>query len=444
MMTRKDPLISIVGRPNVGKSTFFNRVIGYRKAITEDTPGVTRDRNYGSFDMGGRSFLLVDTGGFSSSEEDGFSRLIMKQIEASLEESAAVIFLLDGKEGVMPADRDIALLLRKLHKPVFYVINKVDSKKREENLIDFYELGADKLYAVSSAHGLGIGDLLEDICTRIEEEGAEDLEREEELPAAVTRIALVGKPNTGKSSVANCILGAERMIVSDIPGTTRDSVDSRITFNGRELVLIDTAGLRKKGKIYEKVEEYSVSSAVRSIERADVVNLIVDAEQGPGHQEGSIVHLILSRGKGLCIVINKWDLVADQFTYDTYRDMVYERIPHASFAPVVFSSAKLGTGIDGILDMDLAVYEQLTTRISTAALNKAFADFFARHDISFQKGKQVKIFYASQAKAMPPTFVLFSNQPRLVPDHYRRYLENSLREEFGFMGAPIRLVLKKK
>lgn len=443
-MTKKDPLISIVGRPNVGKSTFFNRVIGYRKAITEDTPGVTRDRNYGSFDMGGRSFLLVDTGGFSSSEEDGFSRLIMKQIEASLEESSAVIFLLDGKEGVMPADRDIARTLRKVHKPVFYVINKVDSKKCEENLIDFYELGADKLYTVSAAHGLGIGDLLDDICTGIKEESAEEPEREEPHPAAVTRIALVGKPNTGKSSVANCMLGAERMIVSDIPGTTRDSVDSQITFNGTELVLIDTAGLRKKGKIYEKVEEYSVSSAVRSIERADVVNLIVDAEQGPGHQEGGIVHLILSRGKGLCIVINKWDLVADRFTHDTYRAMVYERIPHASFAPVVFSSAKLGTGIDDILDMDLAVYEQLTTRISTAALNKAFGDFFARHNISYQKGKQVKIFYASQAKAMPPTFVLFSNQPRLVPDHYRKYLENSLREEFGFMGVPIRLVLKKK
>jgi GTP-binding protein len=443
MMNKIERLISIVGRPNVGKSTFFNRVIGYRKAITEDTPGVTRDRNYGSFDMGGRSFLLVDTGGFSSSEEDGFSKLIMKQIEASLKESAAVIFLLDGKEGVMPADRDIARMLRKLHKPVFYVVNKMDSKKREEGLVDFYELGAGTLYPVSSAHGLGLGDLLEDICKGIEEGGAEE-EGEEETRSSVTRIALVGKPNTGKSSVANCILGSERMIVSDIPGTTRDSVDSRIVYNGRELALIDTAGLRKKGKIYEKVEEYSVSSAVRSIERADVVNLVVDAAEGLGHQEGSIAHLILSRGKGLCIVINKWDLVAGQFTQEKYRDMVYERIPHASFAPVVFSSAIEGTGIDGILDMDLAVYEQLTTRIGTAALNKAFADFFARHDISYQKGRQVKIFYASQAKALPPTFVLFSNHPRLVPDHYRRYLENSLRDEFGFMGAPIRLVLKKK
>lgn len=442
-MNRKERLISIVGRPNVGKSTFFNRVIGYRKAITEDTPGVTRDRNYGSFDMGGRSFLLVDTGGFSSSEEDGFSKLIMKQIEASLEESSAVIFLLDGKEGVMPADRDIARTLRKLHKPVFYVINKVDSQKREEGLIDFYELGADRLYPVSAAHGLGIGDVLEDICKGIEEDGDEE-DADGAVPAGITRIALVGKPNTGKSSVANCILGSERMIVSDIPGTTRDSVDSGITFDGRELVLIDTAGLRKKGKIFEKVEEYSVSSAVRSIERADVVNLIIDAAEGPGHQEGSIAHLIISRGKGLCIVINKWDLVEKEFTQEKYRDMVYERIPHASFAPVVFSSAIQGTGIEGIIDMDLAIYEQLTTRIGTAPLNKAFADFFARNEISYQKGRQVKIFYASQAKALPPTFILFSNHPRLVPDDYRRYLENSLRKEFGFMGAPIRIVLKKK
>ncbi len=441
-MSKKERLISIVGRPNVGKSTFFNRVIGYRKAITEDTPGVTRDRNYGTFELYGRNYLLVDTGGFSSSEEDGFSKLIMKQIEASLEESDAVIFLLDGKEGLMPADRDIARMLRKVHKPVFYVINKVDSKKREDALTEFFELGADKLYSVSAAHGLGIGDVLEDISSVIKHEEEDGSSEADEVRA--TRIALVGKPNTGKSSVANRVLGSERMIVSDIPGTTRDSVDSGIIFNGKELVLIDTAGLRKKGKIYEKVEEYSVSSAVRSIERADVVNLIIDAAEGPGHQEGSIAHLIISRGKGLCIVINKWDLVETQFTREKYRDMVYERIPHASFAPVVFASAKYGMGIDDILKLNLAVYEQLATRIPTAQLNNAFTEFIARHGISYQKGKQVKIFYASQAKAQPPTFVLFSNHPRLVPDHYRKYLENSLREHFGFMGAPIRLVLKKK
>ena len=340
-MTRKQRLISIVGRPNVGKSTFFNRVIGYRKAITEDTPGVTRDRNYGTFDMNGRNYLLVDTGGFSSSEEDGFSKLIMKQIEASLEESDAVIFLLDGKEGLMPADRDIARMLRKVHKPVFYAINKVDSKKREDDLVEFFEFGADKIYSISSAHGLGIGDLLDDVCSAIRDDEEED---EDISDAKATGIALVGKPNTGKSSVANCMLGSERMIVSDIPGTTRDSVDSGIIFEDRQLVLIDTAGLRRKGKIYEKVEEYSVSSAVRSIERADVVNMIIDAAEGPGHQEGSIAHLIISRGKGLCIVVNKWDLVEEQFTQEKYRDMIYERIPHASFAPVVFSSAKLGNG----------------------------------------------------------------------------------------------------
>jgi GTP-binding protein len=287
-----------------------------------------------------------------------------------------------------------------------------------------------------------MGDLLDDIL-----KGMEDGEGEETPGGAeefhVTRIALVGSPNTGNPLWPIASLAPERMIVSDIPAAPPviPWIPDRPRWKGA--CPHRHGGSEEEGEDPEKVEEYSVSSAVRSIERADVVNLIVDAAEGPGHQEGSIAHLIISRGKGLCIVINKWDLVKKEFTQEKYRDMVYERIPHASFAPVVFSSATRGTGIDGILDMDLAVYEQLTTRIGTAPLNKAFADFFARHDISYQKGKQVKIFYASQAKASPPTFVLFSNHPRLVPDHYRKYLENSLREEFGFMGAPIRIVLKR-
>ncbi len=438
----KKLVISVVGRPNVGKSTLFNRILGYKKAITEDTPGVTRDRNYGEFEYMGNYFTLIDTGGFEPSKEDGFSPLIEQQIRVSLEESDLAIFVLDGKEGIHPEDRDVADILRRWDKPVFFAINKVDSRKREEDLFDFYELGVEKLYPVSALHGMGIDDLLEDIveASRRIETGPE----EKPEPEGTVKIAFVGKPNTGKSSMTNRILGAERMIVSEVAGTTRDAIDSRFSFREKEIVLIDTAGLRKKSKIAVKVEEYSVSSAIRSIERAHVVNLIIDAKEGAGHQDGSITHLILSRGKGLCIVINKWDLMEDEAKQNEYKETIREKLPHASFAPIIFTSAKTGKNVEKILETDLAVYNQLTRRISTADINRAFGEFFAKLSISHQKGKQVKIFYASQAKASPPTFILFSNHPELIPDHYRRYLENSLRAKFGFTGAPLRLVFKKK
>jgi len=436
-------VISIVGRPNVGKSTLFNRILGFKKAITEDTPGVTRDRNYGEFDYAGVDFVLIDTGGFEPSKEDGFSPLIERQIWTSLDESDMAIFVLDGKEGILPEDRDVAKLLRKWEKPVFYAINKVDSKKREDGLVDFYEMGVGKLYPMSAVHGMGIDDLLEDIV-----DVARNIEKGIEVPTKADekaiKIAIVGKPNTGKSSITNRMLGTERMIVSDVAGTTRDAIDSRIVFKDKELVLIDTAGLRKKTKISLKVEEYSVSSAIRSIERADIVNLIIDGQEGPGHQEGSIAHLIISRGKGLCIIANKWDLMGNAVKEDEYRKMIRGKIPHASFAPVIFTSAKTGKNIGKILESNLKVHEQLTRRISTADINKAFGGFFDRLSISFQQGRQVKIFYASQTKSSPPTFILFSNYPELIPEHYKRYLENSIRAKFGFAGAPVRLVFKKK
>jgi GTP-binding protein len=436
------PIISIVGRPNVGKSTLFNRILGYKKAITEDIPGVTRDRNYGEFDYGGRDFILIDTGGFEPSKEDGFSPLIERQIRTSLDESDMVVFVLDGVEGILPEDRDVAMILRKGEKPVFYAVNKVDSTKREESLFDFYELGMEKFYPMSAEHGRGVDDLLEDIV-----DAAKHIDTETENSGAVegaVKIAFVGKPNTGKSSITNRMLGSDRMIVSDVPGTTRDSIDSRIAVKGKEIILIDTAGLRKKSKISMKVEEYSVSSAIKSIERANVVNLVIDGQEGIGHQEGSIAHLIISRGKGLCVVVNKWDLVDRAVKQDEYKQMVREKIPHAAFAPVIFTSAKTGKNIERILEDNFKVYEQLTRRISTSDINKAFGEFFDRLSISFQQGKQVKIFYVSQAKASPPTFILFSNHPELIPEHYKRYLENSIRKKFGFDGAPIRLVFKKK
>jgi len=459
------PVISIVGRPNVGKSTLFNRLVGYRKAITEDTPGVTRDRNYGEFEYSGTHFRLVDTGGFEPSKEEGYFPLMRQQIIASLEESSMIIFVLDGKEGLLPQDREIADGLRKYGKPIFYVANKVDSGKREVLVSEFYALGADKLYPISSLHGLGIDELLEDLVTSAKQTMGEEFqpagkkrtgpgrkkmtddattESVDNTVAGEIRIAFVGKPNTGKSSITNRLLGSERMIVSDVPGTTRDAIDSKIVFRDRELTLIDTAGLRRKSRIEIKVEEYSVASALRTMERADVVNLVIDADEGVSHQDGGIAHTIVTRGKGLCVVVNKWDLVEKKMTTEEYRRMVHERIPHTSFAPVIFTSAKTGKNLEKILEADLRIYGQLNRRIKTPALNKVLEELLERQSLSYQRGKKINIPYANQVKTMPPTFVFFANYPELIPEHYKRYLENSLRAKYGFQGAPIRLVFRKK
>lgn len=443
-MNRK-PIISIVGRPNVGKSSLFNRLIGYRKAITVDTPGVTRDRNYGDLEYAGYNFRLVDTGGFETVKEEGYFPLMRQQIIASLEESSMIIFLLDGKEGLVPQDLEIAKGLRKYGKPIFCVINKVDSGKREALVSEFYALGIEKLYPISSLHGLGIDELLEDLVKKWrvmsdEHQGATNTTRELEG----IRIALVGKPNTGKSSITNRLLGTERMIVSDVPGTTRDAIDSKIMFREKEIILIDTAGLRRKSRVEAKVEEYSVSLALKTIERADVVNLIIDADEGVSHQDGGIAHTIISRGKGLCVVVNKWDLVEKKMAMEEYRRMVYERIPHTRFAPVVFASAKTGKNLEKILETNLKTHIQLNRRIKTPALNKALEEMLQRQGLSYQQGKRINILYANQVKTMPPTFVLFTNFPNLIPEHYKRYLENSLREKYGFVGAPIRLFFRKK
>lgn len=437
------PIISIVGRPNVGKSTLFNRLLGYKKAITEDIPGVTRDRNYGEFEYSGMEFVLVDTGGFEPSKDEGYFPLVKKQIETSMEESAMIIFVLDGRDGMLPQDGEIGGILRRYEKPVFYVVNKVDSTKKAMDMSEFYALGIEKLYTLSALHGIGLEDLLEDLVHHgrlIEVEN----EVEEEGAGEGIKVAFVGRPNTGKSSIVNRLLGAERMIVSDVAGTTRDAIDTRILFKGKEVTLIDTAGLRRKSKVSGKIEEYSVSSALRTIERATVVNLVVDAEEGLSHQDASIAHLIVGQGKGICVVINKWDLVKHTANEQEYKKMTLERLPHAVFSPILFTSAKTGTHIGRILETNLRVYSQMTRRIETAGLNRTFQAIYQKLNPSRQRNAEVKINYVNQAKTMPPTFILFSNHPELIQEHYKRYIENSLRSTYGFQGAPIRLVFKKK
>jgi GTPase len=430
-------IISIVGRPNVGKSTLFNRIIGHKKAITVDVPGVTRDRNYGEFEFAGKSFLLVDTGGFEPEGEEKITSLVKEHIYSAVEESSAILFLLDGRAGLLPEDKEIASILRRYSKPVFIAVNKVDSQKTEADVADFYALGTERIYGISAAHGLGIGDLLEDIAKQVASEP-------EEEAAEGIKIAIVGRPNTGKSSIVNRLLGSDRMIVSDIPGTTRDSIDTVMEHDGKTLCLIDTAGLRKKSRISLKVEEYSVTSALRSIERADVVNLVVDGQEGIGHQDATIAHLVVSTGKGIGIVVNKWDLMDSSVSKEAYREEVRERLPHADFAPIVFTSAITGENVGEILAIDSGIYEQLTRKIPTPKLNRAFVEFTQRLSPPMIEGKHAKIFYASQLKSMPPTFLLFCNYPERVPEHYKRYLQNALREKYGFRGAPIRLFFRKK
>jgi GTPase len=429
------PIISIVGRPNVGKSTLFNRIIGYKKAITEDNPGVTRDRNYGEFDFSGKSFMLVDTGGFEPEGVEKITSLVRQHIYAAMEEASAIIFLLDGRAGLLPEDEEIASILRKYSKPIFYVVNKVDSQKSEADLADFYALGIDKIYGISSAHGLGVGDVLDDLVKAVETGPTEDSE-----PGI--RIALVGRPNTGKSSIANRILGSERMIVSDIPGTTRDAIDSTVEYNGQLITVIDTAGLRKKSRISLKVEEYSVTAALRTIERANVVNLVIDGKEGIGHQDATIAHLVTSNGKGIGIIVNKWDLMDKTVTQGAYQKVVRERLPHADFAPIIFTSALTGQHMDDIFKIDTSIYGQLNKKIPTPKLNRTIEEITTRLSPPIVDGRQLKIFYVSQLKGAPPTFILFVNYPDRIPEHYKRFLENSMRSAYGFRGAPIRLLFR--
>jgi GTP-binding protein len=431
------PIISIVGRPNVGKSTLFNRILGYHKAITDDMPGVTRDRNYGEFDYAGKDFILVDTGGFEPAEKEEMTSLVKEHVFAAMEESSMIIFLMDCKDGLLPQDQEIAEILRHYEKPVFFAVNKVDSPKREAAIAEFYALGVEKLYAMSTTHGIGVSDLLDDVASLSEEEPEEAMEKG-------LKIAVVGRPNTGKSSIVNRLLGSKRMIVSDQPGTTRDSIDSALLYQEKRFVIIDTAGIRKKSRITVRVEEFSVVSAIRSVERADVVNLVIDAQEGVGRQDSSIAHLVVGKGKGLALVINKWDLMEGQERQDEYLKQARERLPHVDFAPAIFVSALTGKNVLRMLETDQQIAKELTRRITTPKLNKAFESYTQRLSLPHAGRSQVKIFYVNQAKTSPPTFLVFANLPESIPEHYKRYLENCLRDTFGFMGSPIRLLFRKR
>jgi GTP-binding protein len=436
---KKKPIVAIVGRPNVGKSTFVNRLVGARQSIVDDMPGVTRDRIYFDVEWQHKYFTVIDTGGIIPGDEDEIMLSIFEQAGIACDEADKIIFLVDGKDGVNPIDEDIANILRKSQKEIFLVVNKIDSINAMPMLSDFYSLAIGEPMAISALHGSGgVGDLLEVLTENFE---AEDKEIDENT----IKIAIVGKPNAGKSSIINSLLNEQRVIVSEISGTTRDSIDSKITYNQKDFVIIDTAGIRKKAKVDWGVEKFAVDRAIRSIRECDVAVLVVDATEGISDQDKKISALITEAGKGIIIAVNKWDLVEKQTnTMNQFEKQISKDIPFLEYAPKIYISAVTKQRLNQIFDKSVEVYEQCVKRVATGILNKIVNEAYAMNPPSTVKNKRLKILYTTQINTKPPTFVMFTNNGDLMKDHYKRYMEKKLREAFGFFGTPIRIALRER
>ncbi len=435
------PVIAIVGRPNVGKSTLFNKLIGERRAIVEDIPGVTRDRIYGETEWRGRTFSVIDTGGIEPKTEDLIMAKMRMQAEIAIESADVIVFMCDVRTGLTANDHDIALMLKKSGKPVIPCINKCDSiGDLPLEFYEFYELGfASEPIAVSSIHGTGTGDLLDAVIDCIPEE-AFDEEEDDSI-----KIAVIGKPNAGKSSIINRIVGSERLIVSDIPGTTRDAIDTHMENEYGKFTFIDTAGIRRQSKINDKIEKYSVLRAHMAVERADVCLIMIDANEGVTEQDEKIAGIAHESGKPSIIVINKWDTVEkDNSTVNEYTMKVREALGYMQYAPIIFVSAKTGQRVQTLFEQIKYVYGQSVMRITTGMLNDVLADATMRVQPPTDKGRRLKIYYMTQTSVAPPTFVLFCNNAELFHFSYQRYIENCLRDTFGFKGTPIKLVIKMK
>lgn len=436
----KKPTVAIVGRPNVGKSTFVNRLTGNRKSIVDDLPGVTRDRIYFDIEWQGKEFTCIDTGGIIPGDEDEIMVSIFDQARIACEEAEKIIFLVDGKEGINPIDYDIANILRKSGKPIFLAVNKIDNPKQMLMINDFYALAIGEPMAISALHGSGgVGDLLEAVCEDFEYSDGQ--EKEDNI-----KIAIVGRPNAGKSSIVNALLNEKRVIVSDVSGTTRDSIDSVVKYNDEEFVIIDTAGIRKKSKVDWGVEKFAVDRAIRSIRECDVALLVLDATEGIADQDKKIASIVTEAGKGLIIAVNKWDLIEDKQsnTINKFTKKLEQDIPFLAYAPKIFISAVTKQRLNSIFEKAKDVYAESTKRVSTGLLNKVIKEAYALNPPTSVKGKLLKILYTTQAKTQPPTFVLFTNNGDLLKDHYKRYLENKLREAFGFFGTPIKISVRER
>jgi GTP-binding protein len=432
-------IIAIVGRPNVGKSTLFNRLVGFRKAIVESLPGVTRDLNYADVDRFDRPLTFIDTGGFEPVAHDGLLAQMAEQCRLAVEEADVIIFLLDGKEGLNPSDHEIARILRQQGKKVIYVVNKIDGPTHEERIYDFYGLGIEMVYPLSAQHNYGIERLVETVIEMLPPPPSEE-EREE----GTLRIAVVGKPNVGKSSLINRILGYDRVIVHEAPGTTRDAVDTPFSVGDQRYVLVDTAGIRRKSRISLRLEKYSVVEAIKGIERADVALLVLDAQEGAAEQDARIGGLMHDKGKGGVVVVNKWDLVGREGNPSSYAETVRERLWFLDYAPLVFTSAVTGEGIGRIFEKTNQIVAEQDRKILTSQLNRWLREATESHQPPLFRKRRVTLSYMTQVSARPPTFVIFTNYPMGVQFAYRRYLSNRLREQFGFFGNPIRIIFKKK
>ena len=435
------PLVAIIGRPNVGKSMLFNKLTGQRTSIVEDTPGVTRDRIYGDCEWCGRTFSLVDTGGIEPGTDSDMLKFMRRQAEIGIELADAIIMVTDVRSGVTAADEDVATMLRKSGKPVALAVNKCDSiGPTNPDVYEFYSLGIGDLFETSAVHGHGTGDLLDWVLENIPQDSGE------EEADDIIRVAIVGKPNVGKSSLLNRILGEERVIVSNVAGTTRDAIDSYFENETGKYCFIDTAGMRRKSKVDDAIEKYSNMRSINAIDRADVCLILVDANEGVTEQDTKIAGLVHEAGKAAIIVVNKWDAVEDKET-NTMKNMeddVRQGLSYMLYAPVVFLSALTGQRVDKLFQVIQDVYAQNTKRITTGALNSVLADATARVQPPTDKGRRLKIYYMTQASTKPPHFVIFCNDARLFHFSYQRYLENQIREVFGLMGTPVRITIRQK
>ncbi|EXX91398.1 GTP-binding protein Der [Paenibacillus darwinianus] len=433
------PVVAIVGRPNVGKSTIFNRVIGDRLAIVEDKPGITRDRLYAPGEWSGKLFSIVDTGGIEIDGEDEIMKSVRMQAELAIEEADVIIFMVDAMAGLTHADDEVAHMLFRSRKPVVVAVNKVDNLRRTDEIYEFYSLGFGEPIAISGAHGTGIGDLLDAVVRKLPE--LEDIEYEDD----VIRVALIGRPNVGKSSLVNAILGEDRVIVSHVAGTTRDAIDTPFEKDGQKYVLIDTAGMRKRGKVYETTEKYSVMRSLKAIERADVALILINGEEGIIEQDKHIAGYAHEAGKASVFVVNKWDAVEkDEKTMQNFEQHIRDHFLFMSYAPVVFLSAKTKSRLHKLLPVVDHVSEQHALRIQTHLLNDVVADAVAINPPPTDKGKRLRINYVTQVAVKPPTMVIFVNDPELMHFSYQRYLENKIRAAFDFEGTPVRIVTRRK